>query len=546
MEHGVRSDDEARVLDAALRALLDQRPDALVAAINPEGLFVTAPPEAPFGRHPVAQARSALDLVQRSETMKVIEAWERARAEGGTHVQVRLAGDQAGFAQLHFFDVSPLYGVYVGVLVPLDGSGAQLDEIAAIPAPPPRLCRVRKDELARVLWVDDAATAMLGWTRDELMTRRSLDFIHPDDHEVAIGTWMEVLANPGGTCRTRVRHQHRDGRWLWVEIANRNALDDPDQGYIEAEMFDITEEMEAHEAVRASEQLLRRLAETLPVGVVQFDTTPRIRYANDALYEILGLSREATEEDMFGCVVEGTDVIVAVTEVLAGRDIDLDVRIDRADGSGRRHCTVALRALTDSSGEVTGAVACMTDVTDDVRLRAELERRASHDPLTSCVNRATVMAMLEQALDAEGAEIAAVFVDLDDFKAVNDRLGHAVGDAVLVAVGERLRRAVREGDVVGRLGGDEFLLVCRGVGDGATAQELGARVAASLRAPVELHGHRVEPRASVGVAWAGESGTTDAEALVARADQAMYRSKRNAGGKPVLAGSTPPAPGTAA
>ena len=117
-----------------------------------------------------------------------------------------------------------------------------------------------------------------------------------------------------------------------------------------------------------------------------------------------------------------------------------------------------------------GGVACLADITDAARMRAELEERATVDSLTGCLNRSSVIAALAAMLgDASTtthcrtsrAGIAVVFVDFNQFKSVNDRFGHAVGDSLLAEVGARLRGVVRGDDVVGRLGGDEFLLVCR-------------------------------------------------------------------------------------
>src|SRR5262249_9343971 len=150
---------------------------------------------------------------------------------------------------------------------------------------------------------------------------------------------------------------------------------------VECEMFDISEEMEAQEAVRASEQLLRRLAGALPVGVIQLDRNRRVVYANDRLREILGAGPDATSDDMVNAVVAGAARDRAVEGVLPGEDVDVELRIDRLDGEGRRLATLALRALTSPAGDVTGAVGCLSDLTDSARMRAELQRRATLDDL---------------------------------------------------------------------------------------------------------------------------------------------------------------------
>lgn len=294
-----------------------------------------------------------------------------------------------------------------------------------------------------------------------------------------------------------------------------------------------SEEMAAVEAVRANEQLLRRLADALPVGVVHFGLDLRIILANDALYQIFGADPGQPEGVLAECVRDLEPVRDALQRVFQGNDTDLEVQIDRRDGKGSRHCSFVLRALTSAEGEVTGAVGCLTDVTDSLRLRTELERRATFDPLTGCVNRSVALNTLVEALLNRRKGTAVMFLDLDGFKSINDGFGHGVGDTVLVTVAARLRDAVRGGDVVGRIGGDEFLVICPEVDDQGSALALAERITALVRGPLDVAPDRVEIQPSVGVAWVGGGDAITAEALVALADEAMYRSKRAGGCRPV-------------
>lgn len=523
---------DVEVVDAGLRTLLAANPDAVVGAIGVDGLFVPMPDTVSLAGHRIAQARSVLDLVVPADRPMVIDAWVRARTDGAARATVGIAGSSGARAVLHLADLIALHGVHLGVFVPLDGPGEQLEEAARIVTPPPRLVRIRKDELAVVLEVDGDVTAVLGWEPADLVGLRTLGYYHPDDQGTAIDAWMEVLSQPGATSHCRLRHKHLDGRWVWMELSNRNLLDAPGGGYVDCEMFDITEEVEALEAVRASEQLFRRLAGALPIGVWQIDVDRNLVYANEELHRIMGAPSDADSTRLLGCMVDADALEVAMGAVLAGTDTDLSLQIDRVDGSGRRQCDVALRALTSPDGRVTGVVGSLMDVTEASRMRAELEQRASFDELTSCVNRATAMTVLASALGTPGQDTAVIFVDVDRFKAVNDRLGHGAGDDLLVVLAGRLRAAVRGGDVVGRIGGDEFLVVCPNVTSAAEGLLLGERIASSIRSPVSLGGEVLEPSASVGVAWA--PGAIDADHLIACADAAMYESKGAGGGQAVL------------
>ena len=176
--------------------------------------------------------------------------------------------------------------------------------------------------------------------------------------------------------------------------------------------------------------------------------------------------------------------------------------------------------------EVDSATALRTMVLES-RERADLEHRARLDPLTGLANRATFDEELRSALrhDAE-AGIVVVMIDLDRFKPVNDRHGHAVGDQLLRHVAERLRGIVRTGDRVARYGGDEFVALLREVHGSDAASETAARIVRTLRVPYDLDGTVVEVGASVGAVVAQDDPTAPAELLLERADRALYAAKR--------------------
>jgi diguanylate cyclase (GGDEF)-like protein len=201
-----------------------------------------------------------------------------------------------------------------------------------------------------------------------------------------------------------------------------------------------------------------------------------------------------------------------------------------------------LRALTDGAGAVSGAIGLLSDVTDRVQLRRELEIRASVDQLTSCLNRAAILERLGTALTQDDSYVrgtAVVYIDLDRFKPVNDLIGHAAGDRLLAEVADRLRLAARDRDHIGRMGGDEFLVVCPEVEDASSAVVIGERFASFLHGPVDVGPHEVDLSASIGVAWTSE--LIDGDLLIAQADAAMYQSKRGGNSKVTLYGTREPA-----
>jgi diguanylate cyclase (GGDEF)-like protein/PAS domain S-box-containing protein len=302
-----------------------------------------------------------------------------------------------------------------------------------------------------------------------------------------------------------------------------------------------TTELEAvRKALRAQHQFLLRLAETVPVGVLHVDSRGRVVYANDRCDDLFGSAHAATLDEQLATVVDRDRALARETfdAVLRdGLDCDIDVAVRPlwAGDTEVRFCTLHLRALTGDDGEVTGAVVCVTDGTDSLSRRDELHLRATFDTLTRCNNRESTVAALEAMLAGsdDWSRPAAIFVDLDHFKELNEGQGRDAGDEFLGVVARRLRGAVREDDVVGRMGGDQFLVVCPGIATAAEAVRTAIRIAEALSHEVQLKKARIGSRASIGVAWSSGSDT-DAESLVAKSETAMHESKRRSAGRPVL------------
>jgi diguanylate cyclase (GGDEF)-like protein/PAS domain S-box-containing protein len=531
-----RSRFSPATLDTAANTLLTDHPDAWVVAIVPTGHFTAMPAEVPVSSQRVIEGPfSALDLVIPEDRHIVIDAWHRTLTEGADNIQVHPLNDPSRQIALHFVDMIHRYGVILGFFI---GFGAtDTLETADHGDLVPKTSTIRKDQLAVIIDVDEAITAILGWRRDELIGRRNLDLVHPDDQEKAVANWMDMIGRPGAERRIRLRHQHKDGSWRWLEMTNTNRLDFADP-HVLSDLVDVTDEVTALEALRANEQLLRRLTEALPVGVLTFGTDRRIAYRNETMHSIVGVSRASTVDEQLSTVDEGSRIAVhsAVADALiGGRDADLEVSFHPPDRSVRR-CVMSLRALTGADGAVTGAIICLSDITDEATLREELQRQVRYDPLTASLNHASILAALEERLrhPANDRWTVVFFIDLDDFKGVNDRHGHIAGDRLLKGVAARLSRVAGDANLVGRLGGDEFLMVLGTDPDMDQVTHLTKCVADALAAPVRIGREWTVPRASIGVAYAAAEDGLDADALVSAADTAMYDGKRAGGGTPVV------------
>jgi diguanylate cyclase (GGDEF)-like protein len=211
---------------------------------------------------------------------------------------------------------------------------------------------------------------------------------------------------------------------------------------------------------------------------------------------------------------------------------------ERSSAAGDRCFRITTSPLRDDDGEVWAGLTMAQDITDlraterDLRGRTEeLERLSQRDDLTGLANRVRFGDRLEHALGRAaraGADVALVFLDLDGFKQINDRLGHEAGDELLRGVAERLTGAVRETDTVARLGGDEFAVLLEGLRDHEEVVFAVERLFASLRHPIALVAQEVFPRASAGIAL-GPLDARSRQGLLAAADLAMYRVKDSGG-----------------
>lgn len=524
-------------LEDALESLLERYPDAPVAAMSGDGAIVAMPHSIRLRENTVLEARAGGDLVVLDE--ESLAGWDRILTNGAAVYRVHPAAHRDATWTLYGLDLRASHEIVFVLAIPdetANGTGSAgsiaVDLSKEFAARSPRCATVRKDQRAMILSIDAAATQLLGWTAEQMVGRRSSEFMHRDDQTLAHDAWMEMLASSGHGRRVRVRHQRADGSWLWLELANQNLLRDPDEGCVLCEMVDISEEMAAHE-------LLNRLAEAVPVGLLQLDRDGRVVYSNDRLHEILGVERmETMRAQLSSFAAEQKAMLVSAIEGVleAGSPVDLESELRHPASGESRFCTVAVRGLGDGKGATSGAIVCVSDTTESIHMREELRRRSTYDELTGCLNRATIMQTLHDHLagaqDMEGC--AVLFVDLDCFKPINDELGHAAGDELLSSLAQRLRGVLRDGDAIGRIGGDEFLIISPHVASSADALRLAERVAKTQDCEIELARIKLRVRFSIGVAWSSGCDE-DADSIVARADDAMYQSKSAGLGRPQLA-----------
>jgi diguanylate cyclase (GGDEF)-like protein/PAS domain S-box-containing protein len=545
--------------EVAAEALLREHSDAIVCGLSTNGLITAIPGGVGLWGQTVAEGRAVPDLVVAGDRNTVVALWQRVQTEGAVRGKVRLLSKPSRWMTLHFLDVRKAHGILLGILIPSDElvEGEQ-DSGEELPPAAPRFSTLVEDELGKVLDCDSAFTQMFGYTRDDVIGKSVLDQMHPEDQGRVVEGWLAMISTHSDQL-TRLRRKCKDGSWMWVDTTLHNFLNDPERNHVLVEIIDVSAEMAAQEALQEREELLRLLIDSIPDGLLQLDIERNPVYHNARLTEILhtgpderadaprsssadadGVEASAESARSAGSLLSTlTDEALTLFDTALERvlleGVDEDVEVDLVPARGeQRRALMSIRAMLRKSGEVSGAITSVVDITDSAKARRELEKRATFDALTGVHNRASILGALDRELnDDESTSAGVIYVDLDGFKQVNDTLGHAAGDELLILIAERLTGVSRGGDDVGRLGGDEFIVLLRGSPGAAGAMHAANRISEAMSGAFALSTGPVELCASIGVACAPSDAIT-AEELVERADAAMYLSKQQRQGLPVF------------
>jgi len=371
-----------------------------------------------------------------------------------------------------------------------------------------------------------AAERIFGHLRADVVGRRVSEVLVPprlrDAHERGLRRHLDtgesrVLGKPVQLSALRA-----DGSEFDAELTI-NRIDLPDGPLFTASIRDVSDQKAAEELLRTAEERYRTLVERLPLVVYidKADADCTNLYTSPQTEAMLGYSPLEWQDSSFlERVLHPDDRERLVQEMAAEASengtVSSEYRIVSPDGR-----IVWVRdesaAIADADGEPIQRQGYLLDITAEREARDELERLAYTDPLTSLWNRTRLERALAERSD--DSEPTLLYLDLDDFKTVNDSLGHTAGDELLQTIAERLREIVRPTDVVARIGGDEFaVLLERG-----DATSIAERIVAALRRPIAAAGHELVVGGSIGIATSG------AAEILRHADMAMYDAK-NAGG----------------
>jgi diguanylate cyclase (GGDEF)-like protein/PAS domain S-box-containing protein len=371
---------------------------------------------------------------------------------------------------------------------------------------------------------------LFGRAVEGVIGHHSLEWVHPDELARVMEELREVLTTPGASVQTTCRVLGGDDRWRWVEATVTNMTDNAAVGGIVANIRDITDRVEAEQDAQRLIQLFEATEDKIGIA----DPTGRLVLLNTAARHHLGLDpdqplpevdllsffppweRDRVTHDLLPALVERGSWSGEIEILQPGTERTIPV-------------LAQFLAHRNRAGRIEYFSTVLRDISERKVFEAQLEHAATHDPLTGLPNRTLLLDRLTMALARarrHHSSLAVLFLDLDQFKVINDSHGHSLGDELLIAIAQRIAAALHPDDTVARFGGDEFVVLCEDLHDENEAVMIAKRLLASLEGVFDIDGTEIFVGASIGISHLrpGDEQATP-ESLLREADAAMYRAK---------------------
>jgi diguanylate cyclase (GGDEF)-like protein/PAS domain S-box-containing protein len=389
---------------------------------------------------------------------------------------------------------------------------------------------VQVDLGAVIEFVSPSVKKILGYDIKELIGRNVADFINADDLAYSLPILNLKIGERESKVELRVRH--REGHDVWLEVLG-SAIRNEEEQIIGVVLGgrNITDRKKKEDELRLSEERYRTILENIEDGYFEVDLTGNLIYASEPFFRMAGTDRETvmgmnfrqyTPKEYWPKIYQSFFEVYSTGESL--KELDWDVV--RLDGS-RLHIEVSVSLIRDAKGRPAGFRGITRDVTGRKQIAENVEWMAYHDLLTGLPNRALFYdhaAMILAQAKRKQRPFGIMMLDLDKFKDVNDNFGHDIGDNVLAAVADRLKKLMRDEDTVARTGGDEFVALLPEVANLESMELVAERIMTTFTNPITVREDEFIVTFSIGTAIYPADGQ-DIDTLVRHADQSMYAVK---------------------
>ncbi len=384
----------------------------------------------------------------------------------------------------------------------------------------------------RILYQSSSSQRLLGWDAEELVGHNFFDYLHADDHpsfSEVFNTAIEASSSET-TAAAQFRFRHQSEDWRSLESLCNNLIDNPVVGGLVVTSRDITEHRRVETELKRERVLFQQLLRNSPTGIVILDNDDRVVDCNRSFVDLFQFQLDdIKKQPLTGFIVpeELHDEAAEFSQTVANRQtIEYETTRQRKDDSKVEVAIVGYPIVV--SDRRIGAFGIYSDITERKKAERRLFHGAFHDALTALPNRSLLNERLERALRRSRRRLdyqfALLFIDLDHFKEINDKLGHAAGDELLVETARRLGQCLRPGDTVARLGGDEFTIILEDLQHMSDATRVADRILEQLAEPFQIGDQEVTNSGSIGIAYSA-TGYKSVDDLVRDADMAMYRAK---------------------
>jgi diguanylate cyclase (GGDEF)-like protein/PAS domain S-box-containing protein len=387
-----------------------------------------------------------------------------------------------------------------------------------------------------ITYENPAVERYLGLKAEERIGVSIFERIHPDDLKLSIDTFNTLSRDINAPDpHFEIRLRNRNGSWHTFELVGSKMIHENVVEYVILNLRDITERKQAEsqreaalEALRQSEEKYRSILETIQEGYFEVDFAGNFTFFNDSLYRNLGYSKEElmgmnnrqyTDKEHSKKLFQTFNKVYNTGEPTER----FDWQIIRKDGT-KRYVESSVSLQKDSSGKPAGFRGIVRDVTERKQIEQQLNHIATHDTLTGLPNRMLFIDRLGVALAQSKRnrhKLAVMMLDLDNFKNVNDTLGHMVGDQLLKEVGYRLSGLLRQNDTVARLGGDEFIVLLSDLERMEDVIRVAEIILKAFKQLFVCGNHKLTSSTSIGIAVYPDDGN-DIDSLLKNSDMAMY------------------------